>query len=215
MKDVRGAGFAGSSPPFLGRERAAVGVDVGPERRSPRYQMMSSSSCCLYRVVYYPVYRRETKARRGDGEYGRYVDQRETVGRRERETLVCIRDRRVGFREKGSRLHRQKDRERQSKTEENVDGRPVGARRAGVRWRGSSTFVCVLLKRKKQKARPKGVNLKVRWRAKVAMRYCSEESARRAILVWECRDRPPRRSVGKGACACSCGYDPTPGQGNP
>ena len=29
-------------------------------------------------------------------------------------------------------------------------------------------LVCVLLKRKKQKARPKGVNLKVRWRAKVA-----------------------------------------------
>ena len=35
--------------------------------------------------------------------------------------------------EKGShrnfKAHRQKDRERQSKTEENVDGRPVGARR--------------------------------------------------------------------------------------
>ena len=30
-------GFAGSAPPFLGRERAAVDVDVGPERRSPRY----------------------------------------------------------------------------------------------------------------------------------------------------------------------------------
>ena len=30
-------GFAGSAPPFLGRERAAVNVDVGPERRSPRY----------------------------------------------------------------------------------------------------------------------------------------------------------------------------------
>ena len=28
MKDVGGAGFAGSSPPFLGRERAAVGVHV-------------------------------------------------------------------------------------------------------------------------------------------------------------------------------------------
>ena len=28
MKDVGGAGFAGSSPPFLGRERAAVDVDV-------------------------------------------------------------------------------------------------------------------------------------------------------------------------------------------
>ena len=42
-------------------------------------------------------------------------------------------------------------------------------------------LMCVLLKRKKQKARPKGVeilNLKVRWRAKVAMRYCSEKSAR-------------------------------------
>ena len=37
MKDVGGAGFAGSSPPWLGRERAAVDVDVGPERRSPRY----------------------------------------------------------------------------------------------------------------------------------------------------------------------------------
>ena len=45
------------------------------------------------------------------------------------------------------------------------------------------TAVCVLLKRKKQKARPKEVNLKVRWRAKVAMRYCSEESAHRAILL--------------------------------
>ena len=28
MKDVGGAGFAGSSPPWLGRERAAVDVDV-------------------------------------------------------------------------------------------------------------------------------------------------------------------------------------------
>ena len=37
MKDVGGAGFAGSSPPLLGRERAAVDVDVGPERRRPRY----------------------------------------------------------------------------------------------------------------------------------------------------------------------------------
>ena len=35
MKDVGGAGFAGSSPPWLGRERATVDVDVGPERRSP------------------------------------------------------------------------------------------------------------------------------------------------------------------------------------
>ena len=37
MKDVGGVGFAGSSLPVLGRERAAVDVDVGPERRSPRY----------------------------------------------------------------------------------------------------------------------------------------------------------------------------------
>ena len=37
MTDVGGAVLAGSSPPFLGRERAAVDVDVGPERRSPRY----------------------------------------------------------------------------------------------------------------------------------------------------------------------------------
>ena len=37
MKEVRGAVFAGSSPPFLGRERAAVDVDAGPGRRSPRY----------------------------------------------------------------------------------------------------------------------------------------------------------------------------------
>ena len=37
MKDVGGAVLAGSSPPFLGWERAAVDVDVGPERRSPRY----------------------------------------------------------------------------------------------------------------------------------------------------------------------------------
>ena len=28
MKDVGGASFAGSSPPFLGRERAAVDFDV-------------------------------------------------------------------------------------------------------------------------------------------------------------------------------------------
>ena len=34
MKDVGGAVLGGSTPPFLGRERAAVDVDVGPERRS-------------------------------------------------------------------------------------------------------------------------------------------------------------------------------------
>ena len=37
MKDVGGTVLAGSTPPFLERERAAVDVDVGPERRSPRY----------------------------------------------------------------------------------------------------------------------------------------------------------------------------------
>ena len=37
MEDVGGAGFAGSSRPFLGRERAAVNDDVGPEHRSPHY----------------------------------------------------------------------------------------------------------------------------------------------------------------------------------
>ena len=36
-KNVRGVQLAGTSPPFLGRERAAVGVDVDPERPSPRY----------------------------------------------------------------------------------------------------------------------------------------------------------------------------------
>ena len=66
MKDVGGAGFAGSSPPFLGRERAAVDVDVGPERRSPRYH----ETCLALESV------KESSA---------------TV--LERETLVCIKDR--------------------------------------------------------------------------------------------------------------------------
>ena len=34
-KEVRGASFAGSAPSSLGRERAAVGVDVDPERLGP------------------------------------------------------------------------------------------------------------------------------------------------------------------------------------
>ena len=38
-----------------------------------------------------------------------------------------------------SRLHRQKDKERQRKTEEKGDRRPAVAPGAGVRWRGSST----------------------------------------------------------------------------
>ena len=54
---------------------------------------------------------------------------------------TAIRHRRGGGREVTvtSRRYRQKDKERQGKTKENVDGRPVGAPRAGVRWRGSST----------------------------------------------------------------------------
>ena len=62
--------------------------------------------------------------------------------------------------------------------------------------------MCVLLNEKKQKARPKGVNLKVRWRAEFAMRCCSEESARRAILVWECRDRPPKQKASRETLVC-------------
>ena len=38
-----------------------------------------------------------------------------------------------------SRLHRQKDKKRQRKTEERGDRRPAVAPGAGVRWRGSST----------------------------------------------------------------------------
>ena len=38
MKDVGGAVLAGSTPLFLGRERAAVNVDVGPERRVYYYE---------------------------------------------------------------------------------------------------------------------------------------------------------------------------------
>ena len=37
MEVMRSAGFAGRAPPFRGRERAAVDIDVCPERRSPRY----------------------------------------------------------------------------------------------------------------------------------------------------------------------------------
>ena len=37
IEEMRGASFAASSRPFLGRERTAVDVDVSPERRSHRY----------------------------------------------------------------------------------------------------------------------------------------------------------------------------------
>ena len=40
-KEVRGASFAGSSTPFLGRGRTGVEVDIGPERRSPRHRETS------------------------------------------------------------------------------------------------------------------------------------------------------------------------------
>ena len=65
---------------------------------------------------------------------------------REREKVGFIektawRQRRSGGRDVTvtSGLHRQKDKERQRETEENVDRRPVVAPGAGVRWRGSST----------------------------------------------------------------------------
>ena len=43
MEEMRGTGFAGSVSPFLGRERAAIDVDVDSEkrwRRSPLLMMM-------------------------------------------------------------------------------------------------------------------------------------------------------------------------------
>ena len=46
-EDARGAKRAGRSPPFLGRERAGVGVDVDPERRSPRYHETCLAPECL------------------------------------------------------------------------------------------------------------------------------------------------------------------------
>ena len=63
---------------------------------------------------------------------------REKVGFIEK---TAWRQRRSGGREVTvtSRLHRQKDKERQRKTEEKGDRRPVVAPGAGVRWRGSST----------------------------------------------------------------------------
>ena len=44
MKDVGGAGFAGSLPPFLDRERAAVDVHVGPD------QVRSAAALATMRV---------------------------------------------------------------------------------------------------------------------------------------------------------------------
>ena len=51
MKDVGGAVLAGSAPPFRCRERAAVDVDVGPERRSPRYHVYTMRPVLLLRVL--------------------------------------------------------------------------------------------------------------------------------------------------------------------
>ena len=75
MKDVGGAVLAGSSSQFRGRERAAVDVDVGPERRSPRYHeaclalesvkessaAVSKPRCVWLRV---PIFKDLEKARR-------------------------------------------------------------------------------------------------------------------------------------------------------
>ena len=51
MKDVGGAVLAGSSPPFLGRERAAVDVDVGPERRDHAAALATMRPVLLLRVL--------------------------------------------------------------------------------------------------------------------------------------------------------------------
>ena len=65
IKEVRGAGFAGSAPPFLGRERAAVDVDVGLELRSPRYH----ESCLALESV---------KEERNDGFYSKHRNATQT-----------------------------------------------------------------------------------------------------------------------------------------
>ena len=75
MKDVGGAVLAGGSRPFRGRERAAVDVDVGPERRSPRYHETclalesvkeSSAAVSKLRCVWLrvPIFKDLEKARR-------------------------------------------------------------------------------------------------------------------------------------------------------
>ena len=56
MKDVGGAGFAGSSSSVLGRERAAVNVDVGPERRSPRYHANSQNSHKMMMMMFITIF---------------------------------------------------------------------------------------------------------------------------------------------------------------
>ena len=58
MKDVGGAVLAGSAPPLLGRERAAVDVDVGPERRSPRYH----DTCLAVETQLESVFKKESSA---------------------------------------------------------------------------------------------------------------------------------------------------------
>ena len=62
MKDVGGAVLAGSSPPFLGRERAAVDVDVGPERRSSRYH----ETCLALEIFLNLVYSLKNKKNRSE-----------------------------------------------------------------------------------------------------------------------------------------------------
>ena len=89
---------------------------------------------------------------------------------------------------------RQTERDRKTKQDESVDGRPVGARRAESG--GGSSTLCVL-QNGKAKARPKGVNHKGTGERKSQCDIVVKR-APAAILVWEC-DRPPRRSVGKGA----------------
>ena len=65
---MRSTGFAESTPPFRGRERTAVDIDVCSVRRSPHYH-----ETCL---ALESVEELETKARRGDGEYGRVLTEK-------------------------------------------------------------------------------------------------------------------------------------------
>ena len=62
MKDVGGAGFAGSTLPFLGRERVTVNVDVGPERSSLITALATMRPVLLLRV-------KLEKERENDGFY--------------------------------------------------------------------------------------------------------------------------------------------------
>ena len=55
MEEMWGTGFAGSSPPSLGRERAAVDVDVCPERKvgfTENTAMSGAPTCKLMMMMF-------------------------------------------------------------------------------------------------------------------------------------------------------------------